>query len=502
VVRRLLVTYLTITAFALAVVVVPLGVTFADREHDRLVFDIERDAQAVASLVEDALEAGTPPSVDAQLDAYRDSGGRIVVVDAEGISVADSDHPAGDRRDFSTRPEIAAALDGRRSDGTRASETLDTGLIYAAVPVASGGVVHGAVRVTYPTSTLDARVSAMWRRLGLLCGVVLVTVALVGLVLARSVTRPVRSLQRAARTLASGDLAARVDAADGPPEVRALADTFNLMADRLAHLVESQRRFVADASHQLRTPLTALRLRLETLEPAVPAASRPKLEAALAETERLARLVQSLLVLARSDAATLEVGVVDLAAVARERAASWTPLAGGHDVRLDVDLDGEVGDSDVGDRVGGHHEVGGDGDRPVTVRAPAGALEQVLDNLVSNAIEVAPPGSAVTIRIARAGPWVELHVVDDGPGMPPDVRAHAFERFWRPPGTGGQGFGLGLAIVDQLARSCGGGARLDPGPGGRGLDAVVWLEPGTRAAPGAPGRGRPDQNPNPALTST
>ncbi len=326
-VRRLLATYLTITAFVLAVVVVPLGLVFADREHDRLVFDIERDAQAVASLVEDALEAGSAPSIENLLADYADSGGRIVVVDAEGVSVADSDRPAGDRRDFSTRPEIAAALDGRRTSGTRDSETAGTGLLYVAVPVASGGVVHGAVRVTYPTSAVDARVSSMWLRLGALSAVVLATVALVGMVLARSVTRPVRRLEGAARQLAGGDLAARVEAGDGAPELRALAATFNLMADRLAHLVASHRRFVADASHQLRTPLTALRLRLETLEPDIPPVAGPKLQAALTETDRLARLVDSLLVLARSDAATAEISVVDLQAIAAERTASWQPVA-------------------------------------------------------------------------------------------------------------------------------------------------------------------------------
>jgi signal transduction histidine kinase len=476
VVRRLLATYLTITAFVLAVVVVPLGLVFADREHDRLVFDIERDAQAVASLVEDALEAGAAPSIEDVLADYADTGGRIVVVDGEGVSVADSDQPAGVRRDFSTRPEIAAALDGRRSVGTRDSETAGTGLLYVAVPVASGGAVHGAVRVTYATSAVDARVTSMWLRLGALTAVVLLAVALVGMVLARSVTRPVRRLQGAARQLAGGDLAARVDAGDGAPELRALADTFNLMGDRLAELLASQRRFVADASHQLRTPLTALRLRLETLEPDVPPGSEPKLQAALAETDRLARLVESLLVLARSDAATLEIGVVDLQAVAAERAASWRHLAGERGVEVTVDAPG-----------------------PTPVGAPPGALEQILDNLLSNALDVAPPGTTVAVRIVDADPWIELHVTDRGPGMPPEVREHAFERFWRAPGATGKGFGLGLAIVDQLARSCGGEARLDPGAGGHGLDAVVRLTiaSATSRGPGA----RRAENPNPALTS-
>lgn len=470
--RRLLATYLTITAFVLAAVVIPLGRTFAEREQDRLVFDIERDAQAVVSLTEDALESGQPPAIDALLTRYAGTGGRIVVVDTAGISIADSDRPGGEPRDFSTRPEIAAALGGERTSGTRPSETLGEDLMFVALPVASAGVVHGAVRVSYPTSALDARVRAMWLRLGLLCVVVMVAVAAVGLVLARSVTRPVRRLRRAAVALAGGDLAVRVHLDGGPPELRDLADTFDRTADRLGHLVESQRRFVADASHQLRTPLTALRLRLEALVPAVEAGARPKLEAALAETDRLARLVESLLVLARSDTAPARVSV-DPAAVVATRAESWSLTAHDRDVTIDI----EVPES------------------PLPIDAVAGALEQILDNLVSNALAAAPPGTAVTIRVVPGNHRVELHVVDEGPGMSREALEHAFERFWRAPGSTRPGFGLGLAIVHQLAVASGGTAHLEPGPSGRGLDASVRLVP--TMGPQGHDRG----NPNPALTS-
>ena len=160
--------------------------------------------------------------------------------------------------------------------------------------------------------------------------------------------------------------------------------------------------------------------------------------------------------LARSDAATAEIGVVDLRAIAAERAASWQPVARQRDVELTVAEPG-----------------------PTPVRAPPGALEQILDNLLSNALDVAPPGTTVAVRTVEGASWTELHVIDQGPGMPPEVREHAFERFWRPAGAAGKGFGLGLAIVDQLARSCGGDARLDPGPGGHGLDAVVRLRHGS-----------------------
>lgn len=460
--RRLLLAYLTITALALAAVIVPLGSIFADHERDQLTFDIERDSQAVASMVEDALETGSAPSLDAMLSDYRSKGGRIVVVNDRGISVADSDEPEGPPRDFSTRPEIATALGGARSSGTRASETLRSNLVYVAVPVASGGVVHGAVRITYPTSALDARVRSAWLRLGLMSLVVLGIVAAVGMAFARGVTRPVRRLELASRELAAGDLSTRVDIDAGPPELRALAATFNTTAEQLDHLLESQRRFVADASHQLRTPLTALRLRLETLAPHVDPTVRPKLDAAIAETNRLARLVQSLLVLARSDASTTPSVSVDLFGAIQRRVDAWGPVAN----EQGVDLRSNCPPGSW-------------------VYAVPGAVEQILDNLVSNALEVAPDGTSVAIRAgARADGTTEVHVIDEGPGMTPEDRARAFERFWRPAqehDRNGEGFGLGLAIVDQLARRSGGHARLDPGPDARGLDAVVTLP--TSAAP-------------------
>jgi signal transduction histidine kinase len=455
--RRLLVTYLTITALTLAIVVVPLGRVFADREQAQLTFDIERDAQTVASLVEDTLEAGTQPSIDSTLVDYRRTGGRIVVVDADGVSVADSDSRGGAPRDFSTRPEIIAALDGTRTSGTRSSETAGTDLLYVAVPVASGGSVHGAVRITYPTSTVDARIRSTWLRLGVLSAVVLALVAAVGMVFARGVTRPVRRLQDAAARLAAGDLAVRVNAEDGPPELRNLAETFNSTAAHLAQLIESQQRFVADASHQLRTPLTALRLRLETLAPYVADPARPKLDAAIAETNRLGRLVHSLLVLARSDATRTDPVLVDLSDLVADRVEAWAPVAADEAVRLRADCSTDV-----------------------WVLVVPGALEQILDNLLSNALDVAPDGTEIVVRVDPLVDTVDVHVIDHGPGMDADARAHAFERFWRPTGAPndrtGTGFGLGLAIVAQLAAQSGGQARLEPGPDGVGLDAVVSLQ--------------------------
>ena len=458
--RRLVVTYFTITAFALASLAIPLGVTFAHREKDRLIFAIERDADAMATTVQSAVAQGkTPPKTAIQTYASR-TGGHVIVVDNRGVALLDTEYPNGPARDYSTRPEIMQALAGERVDGTRRSSTLNTSLIYAAVPVSGGGDVgiQGAVRITYPSATLEARVRHTWGQLALLCLLVLCVVMAVGWALARGVTRPVRRLEDAANRVARGELATRVPEQRGPPEIQHLELAFNRMASEIARLVEAQQQFVADASHQLRTPLTALRLRLENLDTRVDAGDRPTVEALIADVTRLSRLVDGLLVLARDEAAALPRTTIDIAAVARERGEAWSDVAADRGVRLIVDAPGEAWAS-----------------------VAAGAVEQIVDNLIDNALSVSRTGRhdhrpredrAPPSRASRARPRCADSIRED--------RDRAFDRFWRAPDAASGGSGLGLAIVRRLAEASGGTARLDEGPGG-GIDAVVTL-PMTQAA--------------------
>jgi signal transduction histidine kinase len=454
--RRLLLSYLSITAFVLLVLEIPLGVTLARSDRDQITAEVERDARVLATFVEDTLEGLASADLQAYADQYEArTGGRVVVVDADGTSVADSAASSDDApRDFSqNRPEIQRALAGELATGTRHSRTLGENLLYVAVPVASSGQVYGAVRITYPIGRIDDRIRRNWWTLAALAGVVLAAVALVGSLLARSVTRPVRALAGAAERLAGGDLSARAPGSHGPPEVRALAGEFNAMAERLEELVGAQRAFVADASHELRTPLTALRLRLENLESAAPASLREELAATTTEVERLTRLVEGLLSLARAEGRRPERQRVDVLAVARERVDTWTALADEQGVGLTLLAEGS---------------------RLEALAVPDG-VGQVLDNLLANALDVAPTGSTVTVRVAEADTRVEVHVVDEGPGLDDEQRVRAFGRFWRAPDAApGHGSGLGLAIVAQLAAASGGGASLDRAPSG-GIDAVVRL---------------------------
>lgn len=462
--RRLVLSYLGIALFALVVLVYPLGVTFASRERSRLEFQVESEADYFAALAEDTLESGAPLDVQPKVAAYVKAiaGARVVIVDEQGISVLDSADPDGAPRDFSTRVEFQTALSGQGSvSDVRYSESLKAAFLYAAVPVTSGGNIHGAVRITYPTSKIDEKIRAVWLQLALLSVVVLATVTAIAYALAISITSPVRAVRNGAEALARGDLSQRVPDDAGPPELRSLATTFNRMAERLQRLVEGQRAFTADASHQLRSPLTALRLRLETIDGAPGGADQAKVDAALSEVDRLNHLVDSLLVLARAGGTAPPTDEVDLAQVLVERWEHWTPVAEARGVTLDLDFGPE--------------------DPDLVVRAVPGTLDTALDNLLDNAIGVTPAGGAVRLRGCRAGGEISAHVVDDGPGMTADQRARAFDRFWRAPGSGRTGSGLGLAIVADLMAANGGRAEVADGPGGAGLDASITL-----AAPASP----------------
>jgi len=441
--RRLLFTYLGLALLVLAVLEIPLGIVNGRNESSDLRTKVERDASFLAAFAEDTLENNANPRAlgVAAADYSRRTGGRVVIVNRRGVSVIDTNPPAGGPRTFATRPEIAAALRGNVASGTRYSRTLHEKLLYVAVPASSGAKVTGAVRITYPTSAVDARVRRYWLMLLVIGAMVLAATTVVGLRFARWVSSPLGRLEASAAKAGAGDLSTRAEE-QGPPEVRSLAAAFNHMIGELEQLVRSQEEFVADASHQLRTPLTALRLRLENLGGDVSDSARPDLERALDEVERLSRLVDGLLALARADVSPVE--RVDLAKLAEERIEVWSALAAEQGVKLEANV---VGTASVG----------------------ADRLGQALENLLSNALAVSPQGGTVLV----SGSHGELHVIDQGPGLSEEERERAFDRFWRG-GKSGTGSGLGLAIVKRLIEIDGGTVELRAAPEG-GLDAVIRL---------------------------
>lgn len=471
--RRLVASYLALTAFVVVILGVPMARTTLDSERRQLRAGIEHDAFVLASTLQDALSAGPPtasgPARSAVEGYHARTGARVVVTDAAGTAIADNDPPAPGERSFRTRPEMVAALSGRVGIEERWSQTLGHRALFVAVPVASGGEVNGVVRVSVTTASVERAVRARLAGLLLAVAVTFAGAAVVAVLLARSLTTPLRSLGGVARAFGNGDLGRRADEESGPPEVRDLAAEFNAMAARLAELIASQERFVADASHQLRSPLTALRLRLEAMEFAAPERREEHRTAAVTEIARFSRTIDGLLELSRP-AGPSPGSVADPAAVARDRLEHWSALAAERGVLLRADA--TLSSTAL-----------------LAVQAGPDRMAQVLDNLIANAIDAtsgeAPsggsgPGGAgeVVVGVRASTSGVSITVADNGPGMSDDEIARAFERFWRARSTSSDlsGSGLGLAIARRLVVADGGTITLARAAGG-GLLATVRYRP-------------------------
>ena len=458
--RRLILSYVLLAAFVLLVLELPLGLTFAGRAQDNLLAQVERDSRVLAGLVEERVENQDAVAVAAISESYANqTSGRVVVTNADGISLVDTASPNSNPRNFSTRPEFISALQGTQSLGIRQSTTLDEELAYVAVPISSDGKITGAVRISFPTEEVREEVRENWLRLGLLSALVLAAAASLGWLVARWAVKPVAALEQGAGLLAAGDLSGRAEVDQGPPELQHLAETFNQMAAHLEILVGSQQAFVADASHQLRTPLTAMRLRIESLEDAleVPvdekdrARLRADAEAISSEVERLTHLVDGLLALARSES-SLSLESVEVAAVTIQAVDRWLPLAEESRVQIVLDCASAA-----------------------KARVVRGGLEQMLDNLLDNAIGVAPPDTSIYVSVANASGQIEISVQDEGPGLTVQEQSRATSRFWRAPGAEPGGSGLGLSIVAELAAASGGSLKLSDPTDHQGLVVTIGL---------------------------
>ncbi len=451
--NRLLAAFLSIAFAILVIQDLPLASYLQRVERDSVTMSLQRDAWTLASAAEPLVAHADFAGLAAIAKGYAaKTASGVDIVDGTGTVLA-STRSSELGYDYSNRVEISTALHGTAVIGERNSASLGGRMLVVAVPIRSGTTMAGALRLTYPVASVDAIVGERIRSI-YFAGLVTLLVALTGaILLAGAYTRRLRRIHAATEQLASGDLTARVEAVErGASELRGLEAAFNLMAARLQTLVESQQSFASDASHQLRTPLTALRLRLENAMDAVQDvdATGRSLEQAIEEVQRLQVLVDGLLALARLEGQAMHVDVVEVDPVIAERVEMWRPLTDERGLELVCSVPAGL-----------------------KVTAAHGALGQVLDSYLDNAVEFAPEGSRIELRAVLHERSVDFHVVDAGPGMEPGPRAHAFNRFWRGRADG-SGTGLGLAIASRLAEVSGGTVRLDPVQP-HGIDAVVTL---------------------------
>ncbi|RDI22402.1 HAMP domain-containing sensor histidine kinase [Lentzea flaviverrucosa] len=420
-IRQLVWSYVLLVAVAIAAFTVPVAFTLNQQLYDDAVNTARREADTAALL----LASGDTRSLNALVDAYeRQTPGQIDVLEAQ--------------------PE-SKVWD-------------DEGLELTVPATTTDGTVVGAIRLSYPDDQITQRLWQIWGFRAALAVTVLIAAAFLGVWLAKRVTRPLRELNVMASRLRDGDLAARAEET-GPPETRTLARTLNTATETIGTLVGSQRAFIGDASHQLRTPLTALRLSLDNVADGVDDPTvREDVEMATAEVVRMSRLVNGLLALARAEADVPHPEPVQVLDVVAERFTAWRAAADERSISLVSE--------------------GFD----IRVLATPGHLEQVLDNVLSNSLEVSPDGATILVRTTRPG---LVEVIDAGPGLPQADRARAFDRFWRGQGlTGKGGSGLGLAIVKQLVTDDGGAVSLEAASSG-GLCVRIRLAPASPTSGGS-----------------
>jgi two-component system, OmpR family, sensor kinase len=434
---------------ALIALGVPLAVSLRDRVDSEVRGQARSQADVVAASSSELLRPARRPALQRLVDVSAASvRGRVIVVDGRGRLIADSaGAPSG--RSYASRPEIRAALRGRAEQITRNSKTLSADILATAVPVLEHGRPHGAVRVTQSVAAVSRAVRTSILDLAALAGVVLLLALIAAALIAQQIARPIRRLDQAARSVAGGDLDATVTV-EGTTEQRSLARTFNEMTQRIKRLLRVQQDFVADASHQLRTPLTGLRLRLEGLADRFRGDDRVagELEAAVGEIDRLSLIVDELLILSRAGEHELPGENIELVDAANRAAERWRGAARERDIGLEVSSTGGAG----------------------VIWCARPDLDRSIDALLENALRYSPAGS--TVRIEASADRIE--VLDEGPGLEPGEEEAVFDRFRR--GRAGRrgpsGTGLGLPIARELTRQWGGEVTLAAREGG-GIRAAI-----------------------------
>jgi signal transduction histidine kinase len=417
--RRLVVLAAANTVMVALAFLVPLAVLVRTLARDRALNAAELEAQSLAPALSLTQE---PAALEvAVLATNAGAAGRLVIFLPDGTRVGKPQSTVAGR---SSEDSMALARRGR------AFSAAIPGGAEVLVPVALAQSQTAVVRVYLPNSLLRRGVASAWT-MELAVGVALVALAiLLADRMARSIVRPVRALAGAAQQLGEGDLTVRIEP-EGPPEIVQAAVAFNFLGRRVGELLATEREMVADLSHRLRTPLTALRLDAEGV--ADPEDARRLSE----DVDELERAVDAVIRQARRPVRS-EIGpLANPVAVARARAAFWAPLAEDQGRRWALEVNGEG----------------------TIVAVSVDELEAALDALLGNVFAHTPEGTAFRLLVTpRPGGGVRLAVEDDGPGVSGDLVARG--------ASGAGSTGLGLDIARRTAEAAGGSLRIGSGPRG------------------------------------
>ncbi|MFJ5897941.1 sensor histidine kinase [Streptomyces sp. NPDC093064] len=440
---RLLPLLIVLMAAVLLALGVPLAVSVAGAEQQKAVVDrIDDTARfaALAQFVTDRASGSRRTVPDERLETLRRELGsyhgvygiRAGVFYRTGVPMANAPDDWSLPEFGEVRDAFDEALLSRRSHDPEQVWPWQRHRLVVASPVIRDGDVVAVVVTDSPTGQMRSRTLHGWLLVG--TGEIAAMLLAVGAALRLTgwVLRPVRILDATTHDIATGRLKSRVAAAGGPPELQRLARSFNEMADNVEDVLEQQRAFVADASHQLRNPLSALLLRIELLALELPE-DNEEIASVRTEGKRLAQVLDDLLDLALAEHAEPDLKLIDIGELAAERVAAWAPAAEAKGVRLAGDCPATTGWAD-----------------PV-------ALSSALDAVIDNAVKFTPGGESVEVTVSFHRDTSTIVVADHGPGLTDEEVARVGDRFWR---SGRHqninGSGLGLSISRALLAAGGG----------------------------------------------
>ena len=435
-----------LSAALLLVVIVSVGVMSyfvnwsTTREFEQYVSSGNRmmEQRVASGLAQYYDQTGSWTGVQLVLDSFiMMRRGRLMLVDADGTIVADSE----------------SEYLGQRANKLGLDLAVGTPVVVRGQRV---GAVFMVLQSSSSTRAEQVFLARANRFLWIAGAIAAVVALLLGFLLTRQIIRPVRALTHGAREIAAGDLSHRVPVRGGG-EIGELALTFNQMATNLEQAEQSRRRLTADIAHELRTPLTVIQGTVRGIKDGVFTADEEHLGAIQSQSELLTRLVGDLseISLAESGKMRLELGATDIVELARRALRHAVPQAQTAGVRTDFEFEIET----------------------LSVSVDARRLEQVVGNLISNALRHTPEGGAVTVRVSRAAagepspvvsPSAVISVSDTGEGIAAEHIPHVFDRFYRVDDARARsdgGVGLGLAIVKQIVVAHGGQVWAESQPG-------------------------------------
>ncbi|MFE7273205.1 sensor histidine kinase [Streptomyces sp. NPDC057623] len=435
---RLLPLLIVLMAAVLLALGVPLAISLASAQQQKVVVDRIDDTAYFAAIARPAADAATGSRDDLrilsrELESYYEVYGiRAGVFLPNDTPLASGPTtwllPAtGEARDA-----FKESLLSRRSHDPKQVWPWQRNRLVIASPVIRDGDVVAVVVTDSPTGQMRSKILHGWLIVG--AGLTAAMLVAVGAALRLTgwVLKPVRVLDVTTHEIASGRLKSRVAVASGPPELRRLARSFNEMADNVEDVLEQQRAFVADASHQLRNPLAALLLRIELLAFELPEGNA-EIASVQAEGKRLAQVLDDLLDLALAEHTEADLRLTDVGALTAERVAAWAPTAEAKGVRLVAACP------------------------PTTAWVDPVALSSALDAVIDNAVKFTPQDECVEVTVTSNGRTSTIEVADNGPGLTDEELARIGDRFWRSGRHQNiKGSGLGLSISRALLAPGGG----------------------------------------------